>query len=185
MAGLWLGGSLLPMKKFFASFLLGLLCVCLLSVLFLHLCRCKDFFCLNWCCLLENSSYVANSISVAGLISFGSRVQTWNVFIEGNVGVMAGGDRTLKKIKVKETKKAFLPNPCRLRSEWVLLLGASGRTGKEALLWANATNFICKENLPSKPKQWKLDNARSLKAHIPSKTFNGLRFICKAFLIIL
>lgn len=115
------------MKKFFASFLLSLLCVCLLSVLFLYLCRCKDVFCLNWCCLLENSSYVANSVSIAGLISFGSQEQTRNIF------VMAGGDRTLKKIKVKKTKKAFLPDTCRLKLECVLLLGASGRTGKEAL----------------------------------------------------
>lgn len=46
---------------------------------------------------------------------------------------MAGGDRTLKKIKVKKTKKAFLPDTCRLKLECVLLLGASGRTGKEAL----------------------------------------------------
>lgn len=65
------------------------------------------------------------------------------------------GDRTLKEPEEEKTKETFLPNTCRLRLECVLLLGASGKTGKEVLRWANATNFIWQGNLPLKPvKAW-------------------------------
>lgn len=60
------------------------------------------------------------------------------------------------KQNVREKKKEFLPNTCRLRLECVSLLGASGRTGNEALWWANATNLSARRTYLQSP------NSRSL-----------------------
>lgn len=100
------GGSLLLMKKFFASFLLTLLCVHLLSVLFLYFCRYKVFYFFwvaFWKTLLKLQTVYLLQVWLC--LETKSRLETTS--LKGKVGWRQGEIEHYKNQKTRKQNKHF------------------------------------------------------------------------------